>query len=1031
MKISLRKSLLTLGALFSFLAVSAQTVTGNVSDASGPLPGATVLVKGTTNGTQTDFDGNYTLNNVPSDAVIQVSYIGYRTVEKAVNGASTLDFVLSEDAQALDEVVIIGYGSTTVKDATGSVAAVTSEDFNRGVIASPEELIQGKTAGVQITQQSGEPGAGVEFRIRGTNSVRSNNNPLFVVDGIPLSGGGVNAGTDVGLGGAGSRNPLNFLNPQDIESISILKDASATAIYGSRGANGVVIITTKSGRGSSGGVFEFSSNLAISSPAQEYDLLDRNTFLSAVTQYGGDAALQDFGNSTDWQDVVTRTAASTVNQLSYSNTYKDGNVRSSFSYGKQFGILENSALERITGRVNAQHRFLDDKLTVGLQGTISRVNDERAPVNGGAGFQGDLLGAAYSANPTWPNNPNFDAGGQLNPANLLAYSSNLSNTDRILVNGSFDYKFTDEFSAKLNLGLDESKGENVSVLSEDLRGLGNNSFGNGRGNYVINNSSSRLMEFTVNYKTEAGDLSIDALAGYSYQDFRFWGAFTSGFGFSSGDLGEMGQILRDTYNGTRALIDGSFQNYGYNFGGDLTVNRLVPNVVSENIANTSATGLQSFTANTYDNTDELQSFFARVNVGIADKFLITGTFRADGSSRFGGDNQYGFFPSGAIAWNLHNEDFVGDAFSTLKIRVGAGITGNQEGLGYGNFLRRQRWGDFGIDNGGNVVPTGLVTVTFANPGLQWEETTDYNVGLDFGLNNDRISGTVNVYRKETSNLLLNLQAAQPSPQPFFFENITDGTVLNQGVEFNIDVAAVETEDFDFGAGFNIAYNYNEFQDFPGLIPAGTIRGQGLTGAFAQVLTGGAPLFSYYLREFNGFDANGQPDQVDIQQLVGADALPDFVGGLSLSGRYKNFDFAAYFTGQFGFSVYNNTANAFFTAGAIANGRNVTPDILTNGESGTAAADVSTRFLESGDFVRFQNLSVGYNWPISGDGPLKSLRLSVTGQNLFLITDYSGLDPEISSQVDQAGLLNGLPTAGIDYTAFPRPRTITFGLNATF
>jgi len=1030
MKISLRKGLLTLGVLFSFLAVSAQTVSGNVSDANGPLPGATVLVKGTTNGTQTDFDGNYTLNNVSSDAVIVVSYIGYKTVEKALNGQSTLDFVMSEDAQALDEVVIIGYGQTTVKDATGSVAAVTSEDFNTGVIASPEQLIQGKTAGVQITQTSGEPGAGVEFRIRGTNSVRSNNNPLFVVDGIPLSGGAVDSGQNVGFGSSAPRNPLNFLNPQDIESISILKDASATAIYGSRGANGVVIITTKSGRGAQGGVLEFSSNLSIASPAQEYDLLGRDDFLRGVTQFGGASSEQDFGANTDWQDFVTRTTATTTNNLAYSNTYTNGGVRASFSYDQQQGIIENSSLERITGRINANHRFLDNRLTVGVQATISRVNDEAPPLSGSAGFRGDLLGAAYSANPTWPTDPNFNPGGQLSPATMLAYTQNTTATDRALLNGSLNFTITDELSAKLNLGFDQTKGENVSVASSLGRNLDRNAFGNGRGALTRQNNESRLAELTLNYNKDFGGITLDALVGYSFQDFRAWGTFAQGFGFTTSDLNLMGENLRDAYNVTSDLIDGSFQNFGYGNNGDVIVNRLFPDVVQETVTNVATPIMRSFYANTYDNTDELQSYFARVNLNINDKFLITGTFRADGSSRFGGDNQYGYFPSGAVAWNLHNEDFTGDAFSTLKFRVGAGIVGNQEGLGYGNFLRRQRWGDFGIDDGGTVNPPGTVTVTFANPDLQWEETTDFNVGLDFGLNNDRISGTINVYRKETNNLLLNLQAAQPSPQPFFFENIDNGSVLNQGIEFNIDWSAVETEDFDFGWGFNIAYNENEFQDFPGLIPAGTIRGQGLTGAFAQILAGGRPLFSYFLREFEGFDENGQPIG-DVQSFVGEDALPDFVGGLSLNARYKRWDFAAYFTGQFGFSVYNNTANAFFTAGAIANGRNVTQNVLNSNESGTAAADVSTRFLEKGDFVRMQNLSIGYEWPISGDGALKRLRLSATGQNLFLITDYSGLDPEISVQPGGGDLLNGLPTAGIDYTAFPRPRIITIGLNATF
>jgi iron complex outermembrane receptor protein len=434
-------------------------------------------------------------------------------------------------------------------------------------------------------------------------------------------------------------------------------------------------------------------------------------------------------------------------------------------------------------------------------------------------------------------------------------------------------------------------------------------------------------------------------------------------------------------------------------------------------------------ADTFDNTDELQSFFARINYTLNDKYLFTATVRADGSSRFGSDNQYGYFPSGAFAWKIAEEDFMGDTFSTLKLRLGYGITGNQEGLGYGNFIRRERYANSDIGDGGELNAAGLTPVAFANPDLKWEETTSYNVGLDFGINNNRLSGNIDVYRKETTDLLLLIQAAQPSPQPTFFQNL-DATVLNQGIEFALAYDIIQQEDVNWNASFNISYNENELQDFAGQIPAGTIRGQGLSGAFAQILAGGHPLFSYFLREFEGFDADGQPIG-DVQTFVNEDALPDVNAGFSTNLRYKNWDFSAYLAGQFGFSVYNNTRNAFFTAGAIANARNVTPDVLTSGEGGNAEAAVSTRFLEDGDFIRLQNATVGYTVPLSGEGLFKSLRLSVTGQNLFLITDYSGLDPEVSVQPGGGDLLNSLPTAGIDYTAFPRPTTVTLGLNATF
>ncbi len=1019
------------GALLSFGLMEAQEVSGTVTDASGPLPGASVVVQGTTTGTQTDFDGNYTLNNVDANAILVVSYIGYKTQEVPVNGRSTIDVTLEEDAEALDEVVIIGYGTTTVKDATGAVAAVTSEDFNKGVIASPEELIQGKTAGVQITQTSGEPGAGVQLRIRGTNSVRSNNNPLFVVDGVPLAGDDTSpSGGNIGVGTSTSRNPLNFLNPADIESISVLKDASATAIYGSRGANGVVIITTKSGKGAVGGLFEFSSSLSISKPAERYNLLSPNDFLDAVEQFGGDRNAQNFGARTDWQDFVTRTVASQNQNLSYSNTHNSGSVRATFGYGKQFGVIEKSDLERITARLNVIQRFLDDNLTLNLQATGSRVNDQAAPLSGSAGFRGDLLGAAYSANPTWPTNPDFNSGGQLSPATMLRYTQNLTTTDRALLNFSAEYKLTPELTAKVSTGYDRSEGTTVAVASAKARNLDRTVFGNGRGSYNVIDVENKLLEGTLNFKKEFSNSNIDALVGYSYQEFGRNGFNTEGFGFGSTDLNVMGDDLVKTVDLIRNNIDGSYQQFGFDSrGSQIFVNRLFPSPASDQIAPPGALGVRSLAADTFDVTDELQSFFARVNYTIADKYLFTATIRADGSSRFGGNNQYGYFPSGAFAWKISEEDFMGDTFSTLKLRLGAGITGNQEGLGYGGFIRRERYAGFGIQDNGNVDAPGLTPVTFANPDLKWEETLDYNIGLDYGFVNDRLSGSINVYRKETTDLLLNIEAAQPSPQPRFFQNL-DAMVINQGVEFDISYDIIQSVDVNWNTSFNIAYNDNELQDFGGQIPAGTIRGQGLSLAFAQILAGGYPLFSYYLREFQGFDSNGQPIG-DVQTFVGEDALPDVTAGLSTSVSVGNWDFSAYLAGQFGFSVYNNTANAFFTAGAINNARNVTYDVLDSGEAGNAAAEVSTRFLEKGDFVRLQNATLAYNVPLTGDGLFQSLRLSLTGQNLFLITDYSGLDPEVSVNPGSGDLLNGLPTAGIDYTAFPRPRTVTFGLNATF
>ncbi|MEZ4859580.1 MAG: SusC/RagA family TonB-linked outer membrane protein [Flavobacteriaceae bacterium] len=1013
------------------------TVSGNVTDANAGIPGVNVIVKGTSNGAQTDFDGNYTLNNVANDATLVFSYLGYATQEVGVNGQTTINVTLVEDIESLNEVIVIGYGTTTVKDATGAVTAVTSEDFNQGVIISPEQLIQGKTAGVQISQSSGEPGAGVDIRIRGASSVRSNNNPLFVVDGIPLSGGNTSAeGANIGVGSTSAKNPLSFLNPNDIESISILKDASATAIYGSRGANGVVFITTKSGKGALGSSWEFSSNLSISSVPKTYDLLSGDEFLEQTELAGFNVAEKDFGSNTDWQDFIFRTAASTNNDLSYSDNYGSGNLRATFSYGKTFGVVENSDLERITGRLNVNQRFLNNKLKLGLQSSISRVNDQTAPIGGSAGFRGDLIGAAYSANPTWPTAVDFDGtGGLLSPATALAFTQNITNTNRILANFSAEYSFIPELSAKINLGFDTSESTRTAVASENARNFDQGVFGNGIGAINDLNTESKLLEATLNYKKDFSNSSLDILVGYSFQDFQRDGRNISGWGFFTDELNEMGEDLENTANRIEDNIEGDYQQYGYagNIAGGIFVNRLFPEPTTDFIVGIGNLGVKSLFVDTFDNTDEIQSYFGRINYSIADKYLFTGTVRADGSSRFGEDNQYGIFPSGAFAWKINNEDFVGDAVSTLKLRLGYGITGNQEGLGYGNFTQRQRYagGDV-IGDGGEINIPGIVDVSFPNPELRWEETTQYAAGIDFGFNNDRFTGTVDVYRKETKDLLFNVLAAQPSVQPFLFLNLPDSKVVNEGIELSLSYDIIDGDDLSWNASFNVAYNKNLVEDLQGEFDAGTIRGQGLSLAFAQKLKAGEPLFSYFLRDFEGFDpATGQPIQTDVQDFVGKSALPDLTGGFSTSLSYKNWTVSTYLAGQFGHYIYNNTANAFFTAGAFRGGRNVPLDVLTTGESFDAAADVSTRFLESGDFIRMQNATVSYSWPLKEDAFFSNLVLSVTGQNLFVITDYTGLDPEVSTSPAGGDLLNGLPVFGIDYASFPRPRTFTLGFNAKF
>lgn len=1025
-------------------AFAQRSISGRVTaaeDGSG-IPGVNILEKGTTNGTASDFDGNFRLN-VGDNATLIFSFIGYKTMEVPVGAQSTLNVTMELDVTALSEVVVIGYGQTTVKDATGAVAAVTSKDFNGGVIASPEQLIQGKTAGVQITSASGAPGAGVQLRIRGTNSIRSNNNPLFVVDGVPLSGGTQPAAPDLGVGSSADTNPLNFLNPSDIESISILKDASATAIYGSRGANGVVIITTKSGKGNKG-TFDFASSVSVSSPLKKYDLLERDQFLAGVAQYGGDAAAQDFGANTDWQDFLLRNSVSHKQNLSYSKGLTNASIRAAIGYEDQQGVLENSYMKRFTARVNGSKSLLDDKLNIDLSATYSNVKREDPPTSGSAGFQGDILGAAYSANPTWPTDPDFNPGGLRSPANMLEYFQSTGTTNRILTNLSADYKLNDALTAKVTYGLDLSRGDRTTLVTGRAINFGNGVQGAGAGQLNQNNTTSNLVEATLNYTKEVGSVKIEVVGGYSVQSFRNQYYWAEGRGFADfSDFGSMDYQLRTSFDAADEIAssvagDGRYSNWGFSrdlrgsvpagsqgfvSGINFDNNTLYQTFLRRN----AGVILSGIGANFFDQTDYLQSYFARGNFTINDKLLLTATLRADGSSKFGKDNRYGIFPSAAIAYKLHELDFMPDSFNNFKIRAGYGVVGNQDGLGYGEFIRRERWADVDVGDAREINLPGTSTQGSVNPGLKWESTTQISAGIDFGLNNDKISGSFDYYVKNTTDLLLRANAAQPAVADQIFTNL-DATVENKGWELSLSYAAIESSDASLTLSGNISNNKNQVKDFAGLLDAGTIRGQGLSGAYAQRLAGGQPLFSFFLREFGGFDANGQPIG-DEQVFVGKTALPTWNMGFSINATYKKFDFNMYMSGQFGQYVYNNTRNALFTAGSINNARNVTPDVLTNGEAGSAEASVSTRFLEKGDFIRGQNLTIGYNIPVSGT--FKNLRVSFNAQNLFLITDYSGLDPEVSSNPSDNDLLNRLPTAGIDWAAYPRPRIFTLGLNASF
>ncbi|WP_299109254.1 SusC/RagA family TonB-linked outer membrane protein [uncultured Winogradskyella sp.] len=1006
----LRKLIGSLFLLFGGL-LYAQTVTGTVSDASGSLPGVNILVKGTTNGVQTDMDGTYVLNDVNNNDVIVFSYLGYKTQEVIYTGQEVVNVILVEDAAALNEVVVVGYGSISKKDATGSVDVVSTEDFNKGVTTSPEQLLQGRSAGVQVTTASGEPGAGASIRIRGASSVRSGNDPLYVIDGVPFNNASNSAGSSTGdiAGSSSAKNPLNFINSDDIESISILKDASATAIYGSRAANGVIIITTKSGKRGEGRL-SYSFTTTTSAVANSYDLLSAGAFASANSA-------ADAGSNVDAFDEITRNAVTTQHNLSYSGGSETGKYRVSLGLLNQDGVINNTGLDKYNLNTNISQKFFDNVVEVSASITASQINSEATALSESIGAQGDLLLSALKWNPT---QSFYNADGtyfqpsdnQRNPLAFLDYYSDNSETTKLFGNVKAAINFTDDLKYEFTYGFDRTnsyRGIGVSRLMNTNNTL-DRGFANVQNSRFLNQLITNTLSFT---KDVSENLNVNAVVGHSYETY-------DGAGESI--------TLRDFYsNDQNSYLDNIFAaesidraDYSsFSFDPNNTLVGFVP--VS------------------------LQSYFARGIFNYKSKYIFTATVRADGSSRFGGNNKYGYFPALAAAWKVHEEGFLPEVINEFKLRAGWGQTGNQQ---FNAEAARDVYA--AQDGGGTPVAPGLINI--GNQDLKWETTTQFNVGIDFGLYNGIVTGNIDYFRKNTDDLLFRLPVAQPGPVgSFTWSNFSD-EIVNSGVEIGLNFKAIQKEDFTLDVGGNISFLKNEIRGKDAFLdngtPTGFASGQGLSGENLQLLYDGQPLYAFYLPVFEGFDSTGTPIYADTNNdgtvntnfdQPGGESDRAFVGdpnpniniGLYLRAGYKDWDFTANGYGAYGHQIYNNTANALFSQSALNRGENVIGSVVNNGEDPGSSPIVSTRFLESGDFFRLSNASIGYT--LSGDKLgkvgkyLSSARLSLTGQNLFIITPYSGFDPEVNTNKQ----VNGVPSFGIDYSGYPRARSFSLGLNLNF
>ena len=994
MKNSLLKGFLVLLTSVCSTIGYSQNVSGVVSDNRGTLNGVSVTVKGTKNGTSTEADGSYTLKNIGSNATLLFSYIGMKSKSVDVNGQSVLNVTLEDEGSDLKEVVVIGYGTVRKKDATGAVDQLNSKKFDNVSAGSPGELLRGKMAGVQVTSSSGEPGAGLAIRVRGNSSLRSGNNPLIIVDGVPLDGGDTSAGGSQFLGTSSARSPLNFVNQNDIESISVLKDASATAIYGSRGSNGVIIITTKKGK-SKEPQLNFNTSVGFSSYASDFDVMSAQQFASKLPV----GSANDYGSrSYNWKDVILRDAISQNYDLSYSIGTDNSNTRLSFGMNTTEGIVKNSGLNKYTASFSNSTNFFDSVLKIDSKILYAGLRDTAALTTNNAGYIGNQIATALYWNPTRPINTSTGAfttvgDDYVNPAHLLKAYDDYANTNKLIGNITSSLKITSNLKYQFLFGVETSGSERKRQLDptiniKDIAQISDPENGNitkfGFAQISNVNRFNTTFEHTLNYTAVlTKNIAMDAILGYSYYNYNFNQNTTEGKGFVP---------AQDN------LID--------------------------NIQGGVATG---FRAESFRNQVELQSFFGRANFTMYKDFLLTLTVRRDGGSKLGANNKYGTFPSIGLGYKVF-EDKTG-AVNSLKIRANYGVTGNQE-FDPNSALRRGRYG-----NNGRIQDQ-----INANPDLTWETTSSFGVGTDFTLLNSKLTGSIDYFVRRTQDLIFAqpTAATQPAPSSLKFVNLP-GILENKGFEFGLSYKIIDIEKLTWDFGINGSVLANKIKDFSGYIATGQLDGQGLSGATSQVIADGLPAYTYFIYDFQGYDASGNSIYTDSagnpaglgtasKVLLDKQPLPKFNLGFNTAFTYKNIDAAVSFYGAFGHYIYNNTNNALFYKGAFPV-RNITDAVASSTQVEGDPNSPSTKYLEKGDFLRMGNLTFGYTFEggIFDRAKIKSARFFVNGQNLLLFTDYTGFDPE----VDTDKKLNGVPSAGIDYLAYPRAKTLSFGLNLNF
>ena len=987
------------------------TVNGVVQDTQGePIIGANILIKGTANGTITDLDGNFQLTT-DADAMLVISFIGYQTQE--LPAQPVMNITLRDDSKQLEEVVVIGYGSVKKNDLSGSVVAIKAEDMNKGAVTSPQELIQGKVPGLYVSAGDGQPGAGSSIRIRGGASLNASNDPLIVIDGVPVANDAA----------PGTPNALATINPNDIETFTVLKDASATAIYGSRASNGVILITTKKGTQDRIKV-NYAGTFTVKDPYKRAKVMNAADFReTTIRQYPTGTTLGDAAQaminlypeqSTDWQDEIFRTGLATDQNISVAGKVAFMPFRVSVGVNTEKGTLRTSHYDRYTASMNLSPKFLDDHLSIDLnvKGTINKTRFAESGAVGAAAFFDPTKPVyndtgRYNGYWTWETMAESDGVttyypntlASINPLAMLEQYRNRGTTNRSLGNLQIDYKMHgfEELRANLNLGYDVAKstGSRFDTAGSPQAALNTTFKDIGQGATWNSLRRNLLLDFYVNYNKEFESIQsrIDAMAGYSWQHF-----YNSDFDITKSNPTDAGEKEGWTY----VDEERRFWQDGYH------------RIPKENY---------------------LVSFFGRLNWHYMDRYLLTATLRRDGSSRFSSNNRWGTFPSVAFAWTILNEPWMEPArevLSNLKLRLGYGVTGQQE---IGDYLYLPTY-SLGTNPTGQYLGSYLLKPNGYSPDLKWEETTTYNLGIDFGFLNNRITGTLEYYDKRTKDLLNSVSA----PAGTNFTNIITanvGQMKNQGIEFNINAVAIQTNDFTWELGYNFTWNKSRITkltatynpDYPGIAAGNAPFATGTTIQYHQV--GYAPSTFYLYQQV--YDEQGHPIQNEVvdrnkdgeitqadQYMTGKSPMPKVFMGLNSQFKYKNWDLGFNLRANFGNYVFNGFAADHTTLAHFNNQGFINNYAVDAGKYGWTKMSenyqkTSDLYLENASFLKMDNITIGYTFDKFFTDKISG-RVSASVQNVFTITGYNGLDPE---------------TSAIDSNIWPRPRTFTIGLNLNF